>query len=267
MAMSNDEGEKSSATELEMLALGGLAAAAAAYVSPNVDAATNAALAAGATMGPPGMLRLVKSIFGRNRERWRNYFKAYTEDDPSVDPADAERLFAEAADNPDLRELVVDAARVIAEALSNAVVPAMARLTRLYASTDTKADGFFRGMRRVLTDVTDQDFCDLRAIVGAAAADLPELVPWIQLEIMHGPGPVDDVASLMRSASFPASGQMNLSGETCVLRPAPAGASRLFQLLEINRLAVPGMQRLGLTLPASILIQVDRLQRIKTIVA
>jgi hypothetical protein len=182
------------------------------------------------------------------------------------DPRVVSELLAHAAENPVVQDLLAEAARLISDCLAPSVVPPIGKLVGEYSRESRKADGFFRGMRRLLTDLTEEEFRELRTILGAATADIPEQAPWIELEIVHGPNPADDIASLMRSPVWPASGQMHQGSATCVLRPAPASASRLFQLLELNRLAVPGTQRWGLTLPASLLMQIDTLQRIKTIV-
>jgi hypothetical protein len=163
----------------------------------------------------------------------------------------------------EMQELVVESARAIAEALTDAIVPAMARLTRSYAMHRFRADTFFRGMRRLLTDLSDLEFCELRTMLHTAYQSLPEgHAPWVELEL-RGYRPGDECAqAVLVSAVWPRDGAFQRKDGEGPFFPAPRTASRLFHVLQANGLAVPGTHRAGITLPSSLLIEATSLQRI-----
>jgi hypothetical protein len=196
--------------------------------------------------------------------RRKIFYEAYLQG-RSVDPElDEAKLHAESSD-PIVQQLVIEAARLIGEALVDAVVPAMARLTRAYAAERRPADAFFRGMRRVLTDLSEQEFRDLRALLEAAHPPVEvDNTAWLELEVEFETGATTGPAALKCSAAIPSGGQFEGRGGERVGR-APPSASRLFQLLQVNSLAQPGTARWGATLPASILIEVATLDGIRSI--
>jgi|ERR1019366_335365 hypothetical protein len=97
----------------------------------------------------------------RVRKRWREFVGEYVKGEGDVDPMVAEAELHAFGDQPYVQELVLEAARGLDEALADVVVPALGRLARLYASTGRRADGFFRGMRRLLQELNAEAFGEL----------------------------------------------------------------------------------------------------------
>jgi len=169
-----------------------------------------------------------------------------------------------------VQELVLESARVIAEALADSVVPVMARLTRTYKTEGRAADTFFRGMRRLLTDFTEEEFVSFRELILRVHGIGFEL-PWVEVELTGrftenrmNLNP-DAPATLQCSDTNMSDGEMTQSGPH-VLGEAPSHVSRLLHLLQVNNLANPGLQRFGASLPISALIRVETLRRIHAVV-
>jgi hypothetical protein len=138
---------------------------------------------------------------------------------------------------------VLEGIRAIDEAIADAVVPVLARLTREYVSRGAKADGFFRGARRLFVDLDDQEFIELRTLL-VDVASTP--LSWDPLDLKalttQETGLVLRVQSLARP---PASGRPDddpeeLAGAQDVRRhrdfTCPKNFARLFVLLKNNAL-------------------------------
>jgi hypothetical protein len=159
------------------------AATAGALLSAGVSP-VGAALVAGAATVLAGLVGGgFKFLVARAESRWHLWYAAYVEgfaEDPALVEA---HLHAEAED-PIVQELVVENARAIAEALTDSVVPVLARLTREYKSAKRRPDAFFRGMRRVLSDLSEDEYGALRGLVGLAASVDPRdnRMRWVGLD-------------------------------------------------------------------------------------
>jgi hypothetical protein len=123
-------------------------------------------------------------------------------------------------------------------------------------------------MRRLLTDLSDLEFCELRTMFHTACESLPEgNAPWVELEL-RGYRPGDDCAqAVLVNAVWPKDGAFETKGGEGRFFPAPRTASRLFHVLQANGLAAPGTHRAGITLPSSLLIEAASLQRITNAIA
>jgi hypothetical protein len=104
---------------------------------------------------------LAKALDIKRERRWQRFVQVYVAADGDIDPGVAEATLHAFSEDPDVQEAVLEAVRGIDEALADVVVPALARLTRLYTSTRRPADSFFRGMRRLLQDLNDAAFTEL----------------------------------------------------------------------------------------------------------
>ena len=89
------------------------------------------------------------------------YVHAYITATGNEDPAVAEARMQAESEDPAVQEAVLEAVRGLDEALSDVVMPALARLTRLYTAERKPADYFFRGLRRLLQELNSDAFVEL----------------------------------------------------------------------------------------------------------
>jgi hypothetical protein len=204
----------------------------------------------------------------RAERRWLAYATEYVGGQDVEDPTYAEAVLHATSDDPRVQELVLESARVIAEALADSVVPAMARLTRCYANKRRSADRFFRGMRRTLTDLSEDEFRDLRDLMNLATGPSfdPSTPRW-EIRIV-----------LPQAVSVDASGPMlDCTGVTIVegqvklttaipLGVAPVHTPRLLQLLKVNGLADSGIERWGASNPPAAIFDAEAIRRIREVV-
>jgi hypothetical protein len=235
MSRNPTEPAKEIAEAVVIGAAGGAATALATGLSPVVPAAI------GAGAGVAGSIaRFIMSSLERKRERrWISWIGAYVNATPNVD-ADlvVAQLHAKGGD-PLVQEIVIEGARAVDEALSDVVVPALARLTREYVSEEKRGDGFFRGTRRLLSDLGDDEFDALRGLLRAVvAADVALTEPEIRLVYRATKTP-PDVAYLRPLPADEAKARA-LQNETVHLCKARC-ALRLFHLLRINDLGSEGV--------------------------
>jgi|GEM_PF-5153199 len=116
--------------------------------------------------------------------------------------------------------------RYAMDAITSTVVPALGRLTAQYY--DRHIDGFFRGVGRVLEDLTHEEFEGLRQIVSAAVytkESIVELTPWTT--------PAGDLEARY-SRPHQKGKERPVWGTT-----SPPGFQRTLQLLEQNGLTAP----------------------------
>jgi hypothetical protein len=144
-----------------------------AIVPVAVEAATMAAAThiGGAVVAGAAVVvaAFVQALWGnlqaRRERRLHAFVQDYLQAGDTQDPEIVEAQIHALGDDPDMRDTVLEAIRGIDEALADVVVPALARLARLYTSTKRPADGFFRGMRRILQDLTAEAFAALIALL------------------------------------------------------------------------------------------------------
>jgi hypothetical protein len=133
------------------------------------DPVTVALVAAGGVAATKVTNAALAHFLDRVRARWADFWDVYRKG-RAGDPDLAEAEVQANSDDPVLRDLVVESARAVAEALADPVIPVLARLTRAYQSEGKVADGFFRGVRRLLTDVTESEFVTLRDLISRVVA-------------------------------------------------------------------------------------------------
>jgi hypothetical protein len=200
---------------------------------------------------------------GRDRREaraWAAYFDAFLAGEK--DPETALALLAYAAENGVVQEMVAESARAIAECLSPSVVPVMGKMTHQYKTENRKVDGFFRGVRRLLTDLTDDEVRDLRTLMRLAAdAKLPEHHEVIELNFINLPPSQKPQLAYLRPSETAAEKQTGMHQREA-LGDVPH-ALRLFQLLKTNDLGrdeASGANRL--TGPQAVVLRRETVNRL-----
>jgi hypothetical protein len=168
-----------------------------ALIDASTAAAQSAAIGAGpreigVAAGAAAISSLAHVLWGRliaRREmRLRAFVRGFFDGGENADPGVIEAQIQALGDEPVVQEAVLEALRGIDDALADVVVPALARLARLYKSTKRPADAFFRGTRQVLQDLNAASFAELlsllrtfkseptaRRLIEADARDAPNL--------------------------------------------------------------------------------------------
>lgn len=108
----------------------------------------------------------------REKTYWSNLADALGDDAASVRETIEKDLPDEA-----LKGVVIDAMRSLLLTVDSAVVPPIAALSAEYIKSGTRVDGFFRGLSRVLTDLTAEEFEELRMLL-AGLARVPAEPNW-----------------------------------------------------------------------------------------
>ncbi|HEY1693090.1 MAG TPA: hypothetical protein VGG39_13070 [Polyangiaceae bacterium] len=205
---------------------------------------------------PPFVRPALLQLLEQARSRWdafrfgRRRAKAQNSAPTSEAPVDELPLSA---------EFVAEAARLIAEALADEVVPVMGRMVHLYESKGRAADGFFRGVRRVLTDVTSEEFHGLYEIMQFTAAVLAEPFSADLIEL-RASEPLADGRPPGIELHFLASKDPQQHVRT--LAAAPQCTSRIFRLLRGHMLGNPGNDRIGPQLPTSLVLERETVGRL-----
>jgi hypothetical protein len=233
-----------------------------------VGAAATVALAAGAPLAgalaaaPLALNAVVQSVLHRNRRRWALWYEGYRKAADIIQPEVLEAKLQANAEDPIVQELIVESARAIGEAIVDVIAPIMARLTRLYESERRPADAFFRGMRRVLTDLSTEEFADFREIISRTLrAPYDPTTPWFVVENESWP---DRSRFVIRAVHGANSGQTTTTTSPHEWGAAPPTAPRVLHLLEANGLAQP-MRQTGLSV--SVLIASETVQRIWAVIS
>jgi hypothetical protein len=200
------------------------------------------ALAVGATpatsVGLAVGAGLITAVTGRltgwqSRKRERRvvaWIGAYVEGSPDLDPELVEaEIHAKAEHNPVIQEVILEGARAIDEALADVVLPTLARLTRSYRVSERPADAFFRGVRRMLSDLDGEEFAAFTLLIKRLLSDdRVDTVEYFRLEIEGKTGEVER----WHVVTTPEGKQ---GGERMTCGDIPH-ALRLFHLLKVNGL-------------------------------
>jgi hypothetical protein len=131
---------------------------------------------------PPAMA-VVKSafaLFGRSKQAdadawWQETAKRFTRRTKT----DFHERIAERIDDRGVHETIVRAARALSEIVDPTAIPIIAELTAEYLQYEWKADRFFRGALRLLSEVGAAELAQLRTLLRFAVrakAAHPELV-------------------------------------------------------------------------------------------
>lgn len=154
------------------LVLAAGAAAAKAYAD---HGAPGAVLAAGLATAPAILAKIVPAIVGRKERQAQQFWSMVIWEDGSE--AGAQAQIASRIDEPALQEVIISGFKTVYEAISPVVLPAIALLTRDYLRQGAKRDHFFRSVGEVLVDIGEDEYDDLRALVGwLATFDGPKFV-------------------------------------------------------------------------------------------
>jgi hypothetical protein len=218
---------------------------------------------AGALAAAPVVLNAVAQAFlHRSRRRWAIWYEGYKKAADVIDPEVLEAELQANASDPVVQELIVESARAIGEAVADVVIPVMARLTRMYESERRPVDEFFRGMRRVLSDLDSRQFDDLREIVRRAlVAPYDPTPPFFVIEAQSWP---EEPSRFVVRAVRGRKGQQTTTTSPDDLGQAPRATARVLHLLEANGLA-QSLTRTGLS--AEVLISSAMVQRIWTVIS
>ena len=147
----------------EAATAGGLAAGGALAVGASPGAA--------ATMGALAMLPTIVGKLSAAVTRWRldrheRWLTAVITGDG--DDLAAERLgrtLEEQADEPWVKRVVIESIRRVDESLDDAIIPSLGRLAREYLNEHLPPDGFFRGLSRMLSDLSGEEFRALQSLI------------------------------------------------------------------------------------------------------
>jgi len=253
--------KKSKATKAAVVvAQASVGAAAGAIAAPGLGAGTAAVVAAGAAVAPTLFQWAIEWVKDRTVRRVQLYADGYLAGDAHVDAEAVEAVLHAKSDEAFVQELIIESARVIAEALADSVVPPMGRLTRRYQAEGRKADAFFRGMRRVLTDLGEDEFRVLQDLVArVVSAPFNDAAPWVKLIV--SPGSTGDRFVLQLSAKRTAiEAGTHLDGPPVHLGDVSQSVGTIFHLLEVYGLAA---RLLGM----SIMLDFNNLRRMNDVCA
>jgi hypothetical protein len=250
-----------------------LAAAVGVAASDPNPTALGIGIAAGLALVPDALGLAASWYRSRSERRWVAYF-ALLDDLLKGRKTAGGHLVAQLFNDPGneaIHELVVESARVVGEAMAPSAIPVMARMTSEYASTGKTADHFFRALRRVLTDVTEPEFSDMRALLTLIVAQSVD-APYLQLECV-GPlsGSAEDgvrptPVSLEITPVTMVTGSMT-EGARSRCDPLPQRTPRVFQLVIANGLAERGSLIYGATQPASCMIESAMVRRLSATIS
>jgi len=241
-----DDGEKNEKKEKKGLfpILHAGMAAGAALLGAGAAAPAVAGIAAGSVLGAAMLENVGNYLQERQRRRWETLLRAYVEDSPE-DPADFESRTVESKD-PHSRELLLEFAHTVATAPSDSVVPVLARLAREYRNVGSHADSFFRSVRRLLTDLDDDEFASLGRLVNIIMElDIARAVPSIELqyfpadrpEAAQTPGHVERILTYYRPSTAEHLAATGARLQRIAIEHSPPRLLRIFHLLKVNELA------------------------------
>jgi hypothetical protein len=226
----------------------------------------------------PATSLLIKWSDERRAKRLKPFLETFLEGIADVSPEEAEAKLREAGEDPRARESILEALRAVGDSLAAVVVPPLGRLVRTYAREKRGPDVFFRGMRRVLTDLSEDEFEAFRDFVRRAdgvrfSGEHPN-----SLELLYSKTADDTDAQLHATRRWaeelaPKPGSQLTTGgrsrrEQKMERIGLGRfdfAVRLFNLLKVNGLAETGLGVFGASDSVQLLIDVQVLRRIRSI--
>lgn len=160
-------GQRQRPQTVKAVVAGGVGAVGADLVSPTPVLAATGVVGAGLAEGVVGGLAdwLGEQAQGRLKSRLQKYVEAYCTA-RGCNPVEAEQEIRSAAESPETSEVLFECMRAIGDALSADVLVALARMTHDYSSAKRPLDRFFRGTRRLLTDLGDEEVRALTSMLG-----------------------------------------------------------------------------------------------------
>jgi len=194
----------------------GLAAVGAASAGP-----VPAALAAAGDAGPAIVELFVSGWRGRRRREVSEWWDAVVMDNGSEQGAAAQ--IAARVEDPVAQEVIVGALRALLDRVAPVVVPALGMLTREYLREGKEPDAFFRGMARVLGDLTAAEYEVLRNM--AVRMRRHHMTRRLSFHVVSLPGMLEGV---QLAVDGPSVGRQ--------FDCAPGDAAQVFHLLSVNGL-------------------------------
>jgi hypothetical protein len=242
--------------------IGKLAGAAASSAVAAQDAIARGAtheaalLAAGAPFLATAVEHAVGYIAQRFERRGARWFAEYVKAYRRMSRCEADRELREHVERESCKEAIFEAFKYLRDALDDSVVESIARLTAEYSRSDRKPDGFFRGLSRVLADLSGDEFLSVRMLFREGLRNVPTGSPTPE-EVEFGERPGD--------------GQLILRTGPDGDAQIPLGASiteakRFFSLLKVNGLAADGLQRIGVGPSYGMVTRQSTLRRILQII-
>jgi hypothetical protein len=228
-------------------------AAGAALLGVGAAAPAAAGIAAGGVLGAAILENVGNYLHERQRRRWETLLRAYTEDS-SQEPAQFECHTVESKD-PHSRELLLEFGHTLAQAPSDLVVPVLARMARAYRDDGSRADAFFRSVRRLLTELDDDEFAALGRLVNLVMdLDIVRAVPSVELQYFPAEhqAPERTTVQIKRILTYyrPSTAEhLAATGarvQRIVIDDSPPHLLRIFHLLKVNDLAVEPRAGAGL---------------------
>jgi len=101
-------------------------------------------------------------------ERWWAEFLRQIAEHEGVTVEEVEERVRSRADEPYVREAIFRSLRALLEAVDDAATVPLAQLVAHYHTSKQKPDAFFRGMARLLAELSGQEIVDLRRLVNWA---------------------------------------------------------------------------------------------------
>jgi hypothetical protein len=160
-------------------AIGAIAAAGAAYGTASLPAAIAAGPAAALAFLPFVAGKVVVGYQKRKVREAEKWWELVVMENSS-DYGAAAQIGAK-ADDPISQDVIVASFKLILDNISPEAIPAIAMLTREYLREGKVRDDFFRGTGEVLTDLSAEEFSDLRALVAWVASSSRRA----DVEILH----------------------------------------------------------------------------------
>jgi hypothetical protein len=193
-------------------------------------------IAAGAaTGGPAGAIvaagqevatALWDAFKGRGQRRTAIWFATIVEQSDAMSTEEITKLINERAADPALQGVVLDHVRHLLDAVDDCVVPALGTLAAQYLCKGRPVDDYFRGLSRVLCDLSFREFRGLQSLANGLA-NLGWSTP---IRVYLAPRQ-EDMSVIVRPASGPGS-----DDEPPVVQRV-VSARRLIYLLKIQGLA------------------------------
>jgi hypothetical protein len=209
-------------------------------LSVGASASASIAWAAGGAAGGGIAGMALNWLATRRRRRWERWIDGYVNAAPPIDLDEVEAHLHAKGDDPVVQEVVLEGVRAIDEALADVVVPALARLTRQYVADGRSADGFFRGVRRTLSDLTNEEFAALVSLLRRVATlDIASSAQEVELHYVPTENPHGYQLDYLRPLPKAERTKRGTVNEWALIGPQHC-ASRLFHLLKTNGLGRDG---------------------------
>jgi hypothetical protein len=222
--MSDEDERKEKITRLGDAASAAVTAGAAALATGSTPEA--AAIQAAAAAAAPLFGKLASRILQWRDTRRQKWLRSVLHSERTDDVASMSEFLDQNAEEEWVKHVVLESVRRVDEATDDAVIPALGRLARQYLDGKQAPDSFFRGLSRVLSDLGEDEFAALQALISfALQSSVERPLTFIVFD--------QDRVTLIRKRNPPAD-----SGENWEPVGNFVGARHVLHLLIVNGLAV-----------------------------